>query len=243
MQQVNKRFALSLCALCLTVGAYANAPIVAMNQSATPARTNLSPSARLTRVENQLRYLVNLDGKISDLNATVDDLRGQLEATNFKLSTLQANQKREEQKLAGVLKKQQDIKQQAASSKEASTNTAKKQYYAAYALIKQKKYQSATRAFQALLKADPNTLYRYSANYWLGELALIAGDAKKAKQYYQRVLTNTKAYRAKDAMLQLANIYLLEGNKTKAKQLLQKVMQQYKGTQAAKKAQSQLKKI
>ena len=229
--------------LSVTVGVYANAPIVSGGGSSAISGQNLT--ARVARVENQLRYLVNLDGKVAGLNAKLDALRGQVEIVQFGLAKVTQQQKLEQAQITKLSAKFSSLSSGAKKSKNTAKSVAlDKQYYAkAYQLLKKKQYRLATKQFKMLLSRYPKSDYRYSSNYWLGELSLINGDAKSAKRYYNKVLSNRSSYRAKDAILKLANIYVVEGNKVKAKKLFNEVINRFKGTTAAKKAKGALNSL
>jgi len=243
MHRVNSTIVLIIGSLCVSVGVLANAPIVSASSQMYSAPA-LSTSARLTQVENKLHYLVNLDQKIDNVQGKLDTLRGQIETTNFKLSQLQVQQRRDTQKIATLSAALSKAKKGVSSSVSSSVKQSDKAaYYAAYAFVKKKQYHLASKAYRKFLTDYPKTLYRYSANYWLGELASMDGDVKAAKRYYQRVLSNPKSYRAKDAMTKLAMIYVIEGNKTKAKRMFSDIVDRFKGTNAANNAKIQLKKL
>lgn len=117
-------------------------------------------------------------------------------------------------------------------------------YDAAFALIKQGKYDNAISAFSNFAKNYPQSARVANAHYWTGEAQYILGrneDAIKALQIvYNRYGNSDKAA---DALYKLASIYQEQQKNAQAIPLYRQVMSKYPDTRAAQQAKQKLDQL
>jgi tol-pal system protein YbgF len=114
-------------------------------------------------------------------------------------------------------------------------------YTAAFDLTRQKRFNEAIDAFNALLVTYPNGEYSGNAFYWLGELYLALPEAnlEKSRQSFTQVINlYPKNQKIADAMYKLGIVYHRLGDRAQALEYLNRVQTQFPGTPAARLAQS-----
>lgn len=127
---------------------------------------------------------------------------------------------------------------------EPATATEKKAYDAAFALMKQSKYQAAIDAFAQILQKYPTSQLASNSGYWQGEAEAVLGNDKKALAAFENVYeTYPTTHKAADAMLRAADILASLGEADQAKSLYQKCIKAYSHLPAAKKAERRLKEL
>lgn len=132
----------------------------------------------------------------------------------------------------------------ASNSSDENFLTEQSSYRAAYDLIKKRRYTQAAESFQAYLKQYATGSYAPNAHYWLGELALIAGDNDEAKQQFKIVTKEfPKHNKAADATLKLGVMAMEARQWQQARQFLSQVQQQYPISSAAQLAAAKIKHL
>lgn len=117
------------------------------------------------------------------------------------------------------------------------------QYNAAYQLLKERKFPEAIDAFQSLLASSPGGVKAPYCEYWLGELFLASdpADLDKAKTHFVTLLTQYPGHgKVPDGMYKLGTVFNKAGDKAKARVTLKRVIKDYRGSQAAKLAETYL---
>lgn len=103
-------------------------------------------------------------------------------------------------------------------------------YKAAYALVQERQFDEAKLAFQAFIKAYPNSSLIANAWFWLGGLHDLSKTYVEAEQAYNTVLNDYPQHRkAPDAMYKLGDIYYKQDKKDMAKAQMQKLIATYDG--------------
>lgn len=126
----------------------------------------------------------------------------------------------------------------------APSAAAERAYQAAFQLLKTKQYNEAIAAFEAFNKKFPNDLNGANADYFLGQLYLLQGQADPAIKFFKRFVTRySQDARVPDAMLQCGLAYFAKGDKTTAMELFEKIIQQYPDAKAAQAAQARLQQF
>lgn len=128
----------------------------------------------------------------------------------------------------------------------AAGNTADEQisYMAAYELIRNKKFDTATVAMEKFLNDYPQGAYVANAQYWLGELKMANKNYPEAIQHFEVVLNQyPKSSKAAASLLKIGYAYAESGQKAEAKQKLTQVIKQYPDTQTALLANAKLKNL
>ncbi|TLY47450.1 MAG: tol-pal system protein YbgF [Gammaproteobacteria bacterium] len=126
----------------------------------------------------------------------------------------------------------------------APTPAAERAYQAAFQLLKTKQYNEAIEAFETFNKKFPNDLNVANADYFLGQLYLLQGQADSAINFFKRFINRySQDARVPDAMLQCGLAYFAKGDKAMAMELFEKIIQQYPDSKAAQAAQARLQQF
>lgn len=126
----------------------------------------------------------------------------------------------------------------------APTPAAERAYQAAFQLLKTKQYNEAIAAFETFTKKFPNDLNVANADYFLGQLYLLQGQAEPAINFFKRFITRySQDARVPDAMLQCGLAYFAKGDKQMAMDTFEKIIQQYPDSKAAQAAQARLQQF
>ncbi|APZ05798.1 cell division protein CpoB [Kosakonia cowanii JCM 10956 = DSM 18146] len=250
---MSSNFRHHLLSLSLLVGiaapwaANAQAPISSVGSGSVEDR--VTQLERISNAHSQL--LTQLQQQLSDNQADIDSLRGQIQESQYQLNQ--------------VVERQQQILQQignlssgaaaqapaadaganngaAASGAPVQSGDANTDYNAAIALVQDKSRQDdALAAFQNFVKKYPDSTYVPNANYWLGQLNYNKGKKDDAAYYFASVVKNfPKSPKAPDAMFKVGVIMQDKGDTAKAKAVYQQVVSKYPGTDGAKQAQKRL---
>lgn len=126
----------------------------------------------------------------------------------------------------------------------APSPAAERAYQAAFQLLKTKQYNEAIEAFETFNKKFPNDLNVANADYFLGQLYLLQGQADAAIKFFKRFISRySQDARVPDAMLQCGLAYFAKGDKAMAMELFEKIIQQYPDSKAAQSAQARLQQF
>ena len=126
----------------------------------------------------------------------------------------------------------------------APSAAAERAYQAAFQLLKTKQYNEAIEAFELFNKKFPNDLNVANADYFLGQLYLLQGQADPAINFFKRFITRySQDARVPDAMLQCGLAYFAKGDKQMAMDTFEKIIQQYPDSKAAQAAQARLQQF
>ncbi len=122
-----------------------------------------------------------------------------------------------------------------AASAEPATQDEEEAYRAAYGLVKARRFDEATLAFERFVGRYPRGELAPNAQYWLGELYLLEGRNDAARTQFETLLARHEGHRkAPDAMFKLAKVYHLEGRGDDAERLLNRVVAEHGGSSAAR---------
>ena len=117
-------------------------------------------------------------------------------------------------------------------------------YNNAFAILKERDYDNAIRAFSNFLINFPAGKYNPNANYWLGEIYLLKGQYKDAELSFRGIIENHADHgKAPDAIFKLAMVYVNTNEIDKAKDLVAKLEVSYPNTTAYRMAKIQLRNI
>lgn len=198
-------------------------------------------------IQAQGQLLIENQQKISDLQADVDTLRGQLEETKYQLNQIIERQKMIFQQIgnsSGFSSNTSSESQQAGSAQSvdsdsptASSNlsnwTASGDQKVDYNFIIQfvndaKQNSESIAAFQKYLQAYPKSSYRANVNYWLGQLLYKQSKKEDASFYYATVVKNfPSSPKAADSLYKIGLILLDKGDSKKAKTVFEQVVNKY----------------
>ncbi|MCO6559717.1 MAG: tol-pal system protein YbgF [Gilliamella sp.] len=198
-------------------------------------------------VQAQGQLLIENQQKISDLQADVDTLRGQLEETKYQLNQTIERQKMILQQMvngSGVSPNTNSDSQEASSEPTSDSTSSKSSSdlsgwkttgddKADYNFIMQfvndgKQNNEAIDAFQKYLKAYPKSSYRANVNYWLGQLLYKQSKKDEASFYYASVVKDfPSSPKAADSLYKVGLILLDKGDTKNAKAVFQQVVNKY----------------
>ena len=261
---MSSNFRHHLLSLSLLVGiaapwaAFAQAPISSVGSGSVEDR--VTQLERISNAHSQL--LTQLQQQLSDNQADIDSLRGQIQESQYQLNQVVERQKQ-------ILLQMDSLSSGGAAAQPASgdqsgaatgaaipapdagaatsgapvqSGDANTDYNAAIALVQDKSRQDdAIVAFQNFIKKYPDSTYQPNANYWLGQLNYNKGKKDDAAFYFASVVKNyPKSPKASDAMYKVGVIMQDKGDSAKAKAVYQQVISKYPGTEGAKQAQKRL---
>ncbi|MEC5320030.1 cell division protein CpoB [Brenneria populi subsp. brevivirga] len=212
---------------------------------------------QLERISNaHSQVLTQLQQQLSDTQRDIDNLRGQIQESQYQLNQVVERQKQIYQQIDGLSSSSASSSAAQApsasgadsaagadnSAAPASTGDANSDYNAAVALVLEKKqYDQAINAFQAFVKKYPDSTYQPNANYWLGQLNYNKGKKDDAAYYFANVVKNyPKSPKSAEALLKVGVIMQEKGQADKAKAVYQQVVKMYPNTESAKLAQKRL---
>ncbi|HVE44818.1 MAG TPA: tol-pal system protein YbgF [Gammaproteobacteria bacterium] len=141
----------------------------------------------------------------------------------------------------------QETREQAAKAASADQpDVAEEQqtYQTAYNMIKEKHYQEAVTALQAMLKKYPSGQFASNAHYWLGELYGLMGKNDQALAEFNAVVKKfPSSPRVSDAQLKVGLLLASQDKWSEAKTTFKKVIDHYPGSASARLAAEQLKQL
>ncbi|MFE8148845.1 cell division protein CpoB [Brenneria goodwinii] len=212
---------------------------------------------QLERISNaHSQVLTQLQQQLSDTQRDIDNLRGQIQESQYQLNQVVERQKQIYQQIDGLSSSSSSAATPAQGTPGAnadagadnsaappvSTGDANSDYNEAVALVLEKKqYDQAINAFQAFVKKYPDSTYQPNANYWLGQLNYNKGKKDDAAYYFANVVKNyPKSPKSAEALLKVGVIMQEKGQADKAKAVYQQVVKMYPNTESAKQAQKRL---
>ncbi|HCU0294868.1 TPA: cell division protein CpoB [Citrobacter sedlakii] len=238
--------------------AFAQAPISSVGSGSVEDR--VTQLERISNAHSQL--LTQLQQQLSDNQADIDSLRGQIQESQYQLNQVVERQKQillqiDSLNSGGAAAQSAGGAQGGAATGAATaapdagaaatgapvqSGDANTDYNAAIALVQDKSRQDdAISAFQNFIKKYPDSTYQPNANYWLGQLNYNKGKKDDAAFYFASVVKNyPKSPKAADAMYKVGVIMQDKGDTAKAKAVYQQVISKYPGTDGAKQAQKRL---
>ncbi|MFC3394978.1 cell division protein CpoB [Brenneria rubrifaciens] len=253
---MNSNFRRHLLSLSLLVGvavpwaATAQSPI--SNVGSGSVEDRVTQLERISNAHSQL--LTQLQQQLSDTQRDIDNLRGQIQESQYQLNQVVERQKQIYQQIDGLSSQSSamptDRSPTAGTDAGAANNAApattsgdvNSDYNEAVALVLEKKqYDQAISAFQAFVKKYPDSTYQPNANYWLGQLNYNKGKKDDAAYYFANVVKNyPKSPKSAEALLKVGVIMQEKGQLDKAKAVYQQVVKMYPNTESAKQAQKRL---
>ncbi|WP_367608416.1 tol-pal system protein YbgF [Legionella sp. W05-934-2] len=195
--------------------------------------------------------------QVHNLQAEIQELRGQLEIQAHDLKMLQQQQLAFYKDLDSRLQKNNieptssaapttnivapTIPVAAANIKRGNPADEQISYLAAYELVKTKQFEKALKAMQQFIETYPNSGYSANAYYWTGELYLVKNDSEHALQAFNTVLTKfPKSSKAAASELKASYALINLGQTDAARSKLHHLISQYPDTTTSKLAKQKL---
>lgn len=249
-----RRAALAVAAACAVAGA---APAWALFDDEEARRQIAELRARSNeRFDTQGKAQLDLSNQIEQLKAEVARLRGQVETLNYELETTKKRQQDFYIDLDGRVRRLEtaaadarpaDVAAPAGEGQppaaKADPAAAARDYEAALNLFKGGKYKESAAAFDAFVKAHPDSDLAPSAQYWLGNSYYGLRECKQAIEAQKLVVSRWGSHpKAADAMLNMSTCQQELGDAKAARQTMEQLVAKYPGTPAAETAARRLKK-
>ncbi len=186
--------------------------------------------------------LVQMLGRIEELQNEIRALRGEIETLRYDLD--------------GVQQRQRDVyldldqRLQALESATSGTGTAaasgndRDAYQAAFALLREARYEEAKQSFKAFLDNYPQSSLVPNGWYWLGEVNYVNKDFSTAVGQFRKVVDDfPQSNKAPDAWLKLGYCHYELGQWNKAREALRTVAQRHPEHPAAGLANERLERM
>ncbi|RLA45513.1 MAG: tol-pal system protein YbgF [Gammaproteobacteria bacterium] len=109
-------------------------------------------------------------------------------------------------------------------------------YRAAYALVRDQKFDQAVQRFEQFLQDYPGGKYAPNAHYWLGELYLVIQppNLESSRQSFTLLLSQyPHNNKAPDALYKLGKVQFMKGNRERAREYLDRVISEYGSTNSS----------
>ena len=243
-----KAFILTL-ALAISAGAYADEWV-----SVGAARA-VAPAAQSTLTDSSSRatFAAPVRSGGADSSALVEELAIQMEQMQQELAVLRGRVEEQDH----LIKRMNDEQQQRyldvdrrlsvlinspspsssvtsspaalSASYPASSNSADV-YQQAMVLVREKKFQEASAAFDSFIQTYPQDPLAGNAYYWSGEVWLVLGDLDKALQQFKKVVASYSGHdKEADATYKIGVTLHRQGKTADARVWLQRVIDRFTG--------------
>ena len=201
--------------------------------------------------------LADLLQQLESLQTETRALRGQVEVQANEIERLKASQR---ELLADLDRRVSELERRASGlsppgaagastagpgqAQVATSAREQQDYDAAFALMKQGNYESATKGFRDFIAKYPESTLGDSARYWLGEAYYVARNFSQALDEFTKMMSNyPDSPRAPDALLKIGYCQYELGQWAKARTTLSQVTARYSGKPAATSAEQRLAKM
>ena len=217
-----------------------------------------SPAPLLARHNREEGTLQQLETRIAQLEHTVASLvplLAEVQALSQQLKTLQATLVKQKKILQQKPVRSNPVARPAPSSATVSTRRvsastvsvgkpSEAAWQSALRLLEKKQYGAAIQAFEGFLKRYPTHAHRASAQYRLGQLALLQGSPNRAMRYFETLMREKpQGIRIPDVQLHIGLAHYAQGEDKTAIAIFRQLRQQYPNSQAAQTASQQLQRL
>lgn len=190
------------------------------------------------------RSILDLQNQLEAARADMAKLRGQNEQLARDLSDFQRRQKDSSAALDERLRKFEPMTVTVDGKEFLADPSEKREYDANLSLFRKGDFAAATNGFVDFLNRNPQTGYRASALFWLGNAQYASKDCKSAVVNFKSLISMAPTHvHAPEAMLTIANCQL-EAKETKAsRKTLEDLIATYPSTDAANAAKDRLGRL
>jgi tol-pal system protein YbgF len=190
------------------------------------------------------RSILDLQNQLETTRAEVAKLRGQNEQLARDLSEFQRRQKDVEMGLEERLRKFEPMNVTVDGKTILADPSEKRDYDTNLALFRKGDFSNATSGFVEFLNRNPQTGYRASALFWLGNAQYASKDCKSAVVNFRSLISQAPDHvHVPEAMLTIANCQV-EGKEMKAaRKTLEELVANYPTTDAANAAKDRLSRM
>jgi len=190
------------------------------------------------------RAVIDLQNRLDQANQQIATERGKNEDLANQLATVQSTEKDYYADLDGRLKKLEP-QQQTIDGMQGTVQPGESDAFnAALKAFRSGDFKSAGAAFKDFLDRYPQSPYKPTALFWLGNAYYAQGDYRTSTQTLKQVVDGYPTHpRAPEALLAIAANQQEQGQKKEARKTLQQITTQYAGTPSAQSAQDRLSKL
>ncbi|MCX8517435.1 MAG: tol-pal system protein YbgF [Rhodoferax sp.] len=209
------------------------------------AKRSSDSSAQLSEETAQLkRSVLNLQNQLESNRAELAKLRGQNELLARDVSEIQRRQRDVSSTMEDRLRKLEPITVSVDGREFLADPTEKRDFDANLALFRKGDYEAAIASFLDFLSRFPQTGYRHSALFWLGNAQYASKDCKSATVNFRSLISQApKDIHAPEALLTIANCQLEAKDTKSARKTLRELIAAYPNTDAANAAKDRLKRL
>lgn len=220
--------------------------ILDLRQKVEASQQRSSDDLRRVSDENaQLRRSVlDLSNQIETLRNDMAVLRGQNEQLSRGISDVQRNQKDLTQGVDERLRKFEPAKVTVDGKEFVAELVEKQQFEAALAILRTGDFAAAQTSFVAFTKRYPQSGYKSSALFWLGNAQYALRDYREAVVNFRALVASEPDHlRAPEALLSMANCQVELKDVKSARQTLGNLVKAYPQSEAATVAKDRLTKL
>jgi tol-pal system protein YbgF len=206
---------------------------------------NAEEVRRSTEEATQLRRsLLDLQNQLEAAKADIAKLRGQNEQLARDVSEVQRKQKDSAQAVDERLRKFEPARISLDGKEFVAEPSEKRDFEANLAIFRKGDFGNAAVGFVDFLSRNPQTGYRPSSLFWLGNAQYATKDYKSAMTNFRSLVKETPDHsRVPEALLAIANCQLETKDAKGARKTLEELIASFPGTEAASAAKDRLAKF
>jgi len=220
--------------------------ILDLRQKVDAAQTRTAEELRRTTEDNaQLRRsLLDLSNQIEALRNELATMRGQNENLARSVAEMQRTQKDLTTGVDERLRKFEPGKVNVDGKEFVAEPAERQEFEAALATLRKGDFAGAQTSFLAFMKRYPQTGYRASALFWLGNAQYALRNYRDAVTNFRSLVTAEPDHmRAPEAMLSMANCQVELKDAKSARKTLEDLVKTYPQAEAASVAKERLAKL
>ncbi len=190
------------------------------------------------------RSLLDLQNQIEALRSEIARMRGQNEQLARDLSDVQRNQKDVAVGVEERLRKFEPIKVTVDGREFSADPAESRDYEASMAIFRRGDFPAAQTAFTEFLRRYPQSGYRTSALFWVGNAQYANRDYRGAIANFRALLAQAPDHtRAPETLLSIANCQIELKDAPGARRTLEDLMRAYPQSEAANAARERLARV
>ena len=220
--------------------------ILDLRQKVEAAQVRTVEELRRSGEENAQfrRSLLDLSNQIESLRSDMAVLRGQNEQLTRGIADVQRAQKDVAQGVEERLRKVEPAKVSLDGRDFEAEPAEKQEFEAALANLRKGDFAAAQAAYTAFLKRYPQSGYKSSSFFWLGNAQYALRDYKSAAGNFRLLATSDPQHpRAPEALLSMANCQIELKDTKAARKTLEDIVIAYPQSEAASAAKERLAKL
>lgn len=220
--------------------------ILELRQRVEQQRLALTEELRRANDENGTlrRSLLELQREIETLRGEVARLRGQDETMARELSEVQRRQKDVAQSVEERLRKFEPVQVSVDGREFAADPAEQKEFEGALAAFRKGEFGPAQAAFAQFVQKYPQSGYRATALFWLGNAQYANRDYRGAIANFRALLQQAPDHpRAPEAVLSIANCQIELKDNPSARRTLDDLVKAYPQSEAASAAKERLARL